>query len=488
MNQHEKKEENNQLKEMNNEELKNRILDINEEQLSKIGAMSYYYFINRSVELIKLINKDRLLQKIKSQKEKEFLIKKFDYIIDCLKKIHRHRTEKEIDEEIKKLLDIREDLCNLSSAIDGYIIELSYIKELLDYHTMKIVSEKEYRNSKVSKNEINFLINNIGEILAQSTKEHFNFVNIVSNILSIMPFRISKTKYFDVIKSTITRNFNQYSVSLAESRIEEYKMLFDSSLNGNYGITFDDYFTSIQRFKNLHIENKALDELENITRDVLNLNLDINETGMIINNLGLLINRLIIIFTIKDRIKFNSSMEDVFSKWEKYRINMNKELLDSLIRLSDEELTKLEKQMLDDIKLFEVFNEEGLNRKDFFDKNLNEEMLFTKKILTYYNDIEFTKYNRLFPEKDWKIDNDYLEQLVNSLIQYINRSISTMNNLERKMRMRRLLSTLELPFVNIEEFISYIEYSLDERVVSKEEVLFTIDTVNHWLNGLKERQ
>ena len=63
-----------------------------------------------------------------------------------------------------------------------------------------------------------------------------------------------------------------------------------------------------------------------------------------------------------------------------------------------------------------------------------------------------------------------------------------MDNMERKFRMRRLLSALELPFQDIMEFISYIEYSLDERVVSKEEILFTIDGLNYWLDSRKEGQ
>ncbi len=63
-----------------------------------------------------------------------------------------------------------------------------------------------------------------------------------------------------------------------------------------------------------------------------------------------------------------------------------------------------------------------------------------------------------------------------------------MDNMERKIRMRRLLSSLELPFVNIEEFLSYVEYTLDERMVSKEEILFTIDALNYLLDELERNK
>ncbi len=148
----------------------------------------------------------------------------------------------------------------------------------------------------------------------------------------------------------------------------------------------------------------------------------------------------------------------------------------------------MERRLLEDVRYFEALNEEGVTREDFFDDMLNEEMLFTKYVLTYYNDIDFTKDEVLFLANKEPIDIDYLEQLIDNLIQYINRSIIKMDNMERKIRMRRLLSSLELPFVNIEEFLSYVEYTLDERMVSKEEILFTIDALNYLLDELERNK
>ena len=476
------------LNELTDEELRNKILDMNDEQLYKIVNMSYYFFISRSVELIQLVNGDSFLHEIEPQQEKQMIIKSFDTIVNTFEKLFIEMMEKEIDENIVNLLNIRKELYDLSNALYGYEIELSYIKELLDHHTMKVVGEKEYEHVNINKQEITLLINKIGKMLAHSTTDHIIFVSIVSNILSIIPFRMSKSKYFDVVKTTIIRNSNYNPVSLVENQIEKYKILLDSSLNGDYGITFANYFTSIQKLKNINLEDLNLDELENMAKSIIDLTMDISELRMFINNLGILVNRLIIIFSIKNKVNFNSNMKDIFLTWEKFKDELDKNLLDSLIKESNKELTKLEKQLLNDIEYLQVFNEEGLKRTDFFDDKLNKEMLFTKKVLTYYNDMQFTKYEVLFPESNEIIDGNYLEQLAENLIQYINRSIVTMNNMERKIRMRRLLSILELPFVNIQEFLSYIEYSLDERIVSKEEILFTIDAANYWLDGIIEEK
>ena len=52
-----------------------------------------------------------------------------------------------------------------------------------------------------------------------------------------------------------------------------------------------------------------------------------------------------------------------------------------------------------------------------------------------------------------------------------------MGNIERKIRMRRLLAYMDLPFEDFEDFIEYIYYALDERVVNKGEILFTLDSL-----------
>ena len=290
-----------------------------------------------------------------------------------------------------------------------------------------------------------------------------------------------------MVKTTLIRNFAYYPVGLVENQIEEYKILFDGSLGGNYGIIFVDYFTSIQRLKNINFAELTLDELENTAKGIIDLSLNINKVRMFINSLGLLVNRLIVMYLIKEKNAFNYN-EDIFSTWTKYEAKKNKDLLISLTESSNKKLIEMERQLLDNVRYFEALNEEGIKRAEFFDKILNDKILLTRDILAYYNDVEFTKYEILFPENNEPIDYDYLEQLVDNLIQYINRSIITMDNIERKIRMRRLLSILELPFVNIEEFLSYIEYSLDERMVSKEEILFTMDAINYWLDGLKEEK
>ena len=126
------------LEKLTDEQLRDKILEINSSQLSRIGDMSYYYLAGESGKLIQLVN-DGFLNQIKSPEEKEILVKSFDTIIKSFRKFHINMTKEERDKKVEQLLDTRKKLCNLSNAICEYKIEILYIKELLDYYTMKIV-------------------------------------------------------------------------------------------------------------------------------------------------------------------------------------------------------------------------------------------------------------------------------------------------------------------------------------------------------------
>lgn len=473
------------ISQLTDEELKKKIININDRQLAIIRDMSYYYFIRKSGELIQQVNEDELFYKINSQ-EKERLIKNLDIIIELFKKLHKDIVDEDV-EVMNVLLNTRKDLYELSEAILGYEIELSYIKEILDHNSMKLLGKAQYKERSLKKEDINLLINKIGNRLDNSTVNDNVYITIVSNILSIIPFRMSKYKYFDVVKSTIIRNFEYYPEDIVESKLEEYKILFDSTLTGNYGIVFDNYFTSIKKLKNMDLEYKSLEELKDIGAKILDLTKEINKLALFINELGILINRLIILYMDKHKIDLKLHTRDMYEGWEEYMQNPNKGLIEVLSRACEKEFKKAEKELLKDVEYFETLNMEGVKRQGFFDDSLNQEILYTGKILTYFNDMKFSKLEVLFPKENGKIDFAYLERLVDNLVQYINRSISSMDKLERKLRMRRLFSALELPFGNIKEFLSYIQYSLDEKVASIDEILFTIDTINYWLDQFEER-
>lgn len=467
------------------EELKNDILNINKSQLYKITNMSYQFFIRKALLTIKTLEDKNLLNDIDETKEKALIYQNFKYMVDLFKTLNDRDSKVDVDHEMDILLDIRKSYKDLLETLYGYEIELSYIKELFNYYTIKLLEKKKYKNTAIDKNKIHMLKDKIKEVLSNDGMDYLSYMNINSNILAILPFRLTKSKYFDILDTTIIRNIKGLPVELAENQIEEYKKIFNSPLHDNYGIMFDDYFTRIQRFKKLSLKDLNLEELDSEFKEINDLSIDLKTTRKLIRDIGILINRLIVIVLNKDKLDLDYK-EEVLLGFENWENKVDEESMNLLMDKSKRLFIKTEKELLKDIDNLKKANAESLKRKDFSNQDLNDKILFTSNVLTYYNDIEFRKHKTLFPETEEPITDEHLQQLIENLIHYIKRSIKEMDGVEIKIRMRRLLSVLELPFTNIQELISYVEYSLDKRLVSKGEILFALDTLNHWLDGLDQ--
>lgn len=428
--------------------------------------------------------KENIMNNTSRAKEWDIIQRSLDTIIESFIKYHIGLSEEEVNYGKETLINARKELYNLVNSLNGYSIELSYMKEILDYKTMKDMGkDKDYR---VNREDINYLINRTKAILDDSTIDSSRYIKLVSNILLLIPFRMSKLKYFEVLKDTLLRNFNGYPASVVENKIEEYKMVFDSTLLGDYGILFDQFFTDIQILKRRKISNIEFEEKEDMNTSISELDNRINKVKFFLIDLGIIINRILVLYLTKGKLE-DLQDDDIYSKFMKFEKSKDEELLKTLLETSNIKLEENEKKLLSKTEDFEKLVHESTKRGITFEDVLNDEIKHTGEVLTYYNDMEFSKHEMLFVESYEIIDRNYLEQLIDSLIQYINRSISSMKNLERKIRMRRLLSLIELPFKNIEEFLNYIEYSFDERVVSMEEIVFTFFSLNHMLDEFKER-
>lgn len=469
------------MENLRDEELKNRIMELNDNQLSNIKNLSYYYLIARTLKLIKSIENENILDGIDDEREKRIIFESFHTIINSFKKFHGYMEEEEIEEESNIILDTREELYNLKSALKAYEIEISYIKELVDHYSMKKMIVSEYENLDINRLSVSLLIDRIRTTL-ENTREYHSFTLIVSNILSILPFRMSKNRYFDVVRTTLLRNLGGLPLNVAKAQIEEYKKLFDSRLSGDYGITFDSFFVQIKRFKNMRLESKTEDELEDISKDIIKLIEEINRLSLFIKDLGIILNRLIIIYLDKTGFSKNDHIRDLYAKWKVYYEKRDENLLNDLMENCNGQIERLELELLERANDLEKLNKKLIGKLDSLDEDFNSKIIFTTKVLNYYNDLNFASKELLLADKFEMADKNYLFHLVDNLIQYMNRSISAMNNLERKLRMRRFLSSLQLPFENMEEFFSYIEYSLDGRVTAKEEIMFSLDMANFILD------
>lgn len=472
---------------MTNKDLERELIKMNKEQLSIIRDMSYYYLFSNTLEILNLLSNEKLLVEfIINNKEKEKLVNRCKMIIELFKNYHSNISEEERKERVNTLVTQRKELYNMYITLYGYEIEMSYIKEIFEYEILKRTWNKQYENFAVDEKDIDYTINRISHILNYNKLNHYSFIELVSNILSVIPFRMSKHKYFDVVKSTLMRNLNSYPVNIAEDQMERYKMLFNSRLTGDFGILFDSYFTSVQKYNNIDLKVKSSEELEDAYKEITKLYFEISKLRTFIQNLGITTNRLIALYLSLKEVPITLEFQNYFNKWKQFEENNDEKWLKTILKNSDNELMDKEKQLLDKVQSFERILQESAKREILLNENINQDVKYIRELLIYYNDVNFNKHEVLFPNNYEIIEGNYLDQLADNLIKYIDRSMQNMSNLERKIRMRRLLALIELPFNDIGEFLSFIEYSLDNNMVANWELAFSLEGINQLLDNYDE--
>src|SRR5699024_10137734 len=126
---------------------------------------------------------------------------------------------------------------NLAKITEGYFIELSYIEQIINQYEIKIKSKtsnkKDLREISIEK-----IIVSIQQRLELSKEDYRSYNYIISEIVYSLPMRLTKDKYFNIIKDSLIRNLSNISKSKVEDKINYYKRQWDSSLQYGYGINF----------------------------------------------------------------------------------------------------------------------------------------------------------------------------------------------------------------------------------------------------------
>ena len=95
---------------LSNNELKNKILKINDYQLDKIASMSYYYFISKSTEVLNFIEENSCRKEIKGLREMEVLTQAFDLLLDSFRSLVTEESYQVVEEDKESLFKTRKEL------------------------------------------------------------------------------------------------------------------------------------------------------------------------------------------------------------------------------------------------------------------------------------------------------------------------------------------------------------------------------------------
>lgn len=443
---------------MSNEkdQLVGNILQLNNVQLTNIKKSSYLngvYSFESSKEVMKNYEEDYYWEK-----ERKELMAYLDGALLLLKKGDK--------DSLSKVKDMKKELLLVKGIVESYIVELSVLGEVIDEYGMKILAREKYTNVKVDPREVDKLIFRI-EGLLNANKDNYNqYIYIISEIIRALPLRITKDNYYHILSDTITRNLLDYNNKEVDYLIGNYKKLFDGSIRDGYGTKFDHFFVNIEKMKKIDLEDKSFDELAEVVEDLIILTDELNDINNLIKTIGLGLNMVISYLSI-----------DISLDMGDYEVSSSMGDKSKLLK----EISKVEKDILANAEKFEKLQEEAFFMEEFEFEQLEEELTKTQKILSYYNDIDFTDIN--FEDN---FEDNYLENSIEGLIDYINRSIKTKSNLERRIRMRKLLAEIELPFKGIVDFKDYIKYSLDYRIIKEEEMAFKLDQINYFISELEK--
>ncbi|WP_416197643.1 MAG: RING-type domain-containing protein [Sporanaerobacter sp.] len=470
-----------EIEKLSNEDLTQIISYLNNRQIEKVGTMSLYDAILGYIDIKELLEENNIIENIQSESEKKLLMDNYKMLIKTVENIDEIKRKIDDTEYVRNL---RISLNDLSNNLEPYIVEVSYVEEIVDYYLTKNLAEKEFKNESLDQGRLNKLIIDITSYVTEDIEDYYIFNEKISTIIEMLPFRITKERFFEIVESTLNRCLSNVSKTYIDYEIKSYKKAFNGAMESSYGIAYDDYFRRVQELKYEKLKEKDIDELSEISQKTKELYAEMEGLNFIIKNMGILTNKLMAVSLINSNIDNFEIDENILMIWKKY-LKSDKSKSIELRKIIDKELSILQKDIFETNELLEKISYEAIDRPNLIDDKLNDELLLTKKILSYYNDLSFLSEDMLLYDEfdDIEIaEKNYLDEVLKNFTQYLNRNISTMTNLERKIRMRRLLSSMEFPFEKPEDFMDYIEISLDPRITSKEEILASMINLYYLMN------
>ncbi len=459
------------IKSLDNEELKERIIGLNDLQLKNIKESSLYNILI-SLNAIKIVSGDNKPNK-KYESESERLVEISSSLKDLL-----------LNRDMDKLKSIRKELFDFKSVVDGYLIEMAYVGELIDENGVKILSNKELTSFNPA--AVESVVQRVNDELEKSRENYSKYSFIISEIVRLLPMRMVKGNYDEILRSTLARNMGSFTESMVDYTIDNYRKNFDSSLRDGYGTKFDYYFMRIEKIKREDLAKKNLEDLSKLVEEIMELTKELTDLSDYILSLGIITNLLLVLYTIDSRGTIEIGYDEKLSQWEEDYKGDTKTLEKHNRRLG-KILEDLDISLQKDLREYELYAIELANREDFQHEELDEDLVHTRSVLAFYNDIQFSDLEYLEKMDINFANRDYIENSIDSLIEYINRATRGMKNLERKIRMRKLLSLIDLPFGNITEFGNYIRYALDPRVSDERVIAFKINQMNYFLDEITDK-
>jgi hypothetical protein len=474
----------NRFENMTGEELRKEILIINEQQITHLGYISLFEILIMYFEFKKAYKDTKeLIEKLGSEKEEiDDLYKKLEERVENLDILF---DKGYIDDSLRVdyFRNLRDEAYNIINGISGYLTEITYAHELANSILLK-EKYKDYKNYQITSNDLQNFYQKIYNFIIQ---DRVNLYERASRIISVLPVRISRNKFYDILNKALVRDLQNASKKKVDLIIDRYKSIFNGTLDGEYGSKFDYFFTSAQHARLFDYKTASIEDIEQFSLETSEA---LNEVYSIINLMrqyGLIVNRFIIVSTVKEHIKKNKLNYDIDSILKKCSALITSKEDDTSLEICENYIKEMKKRISISNKSLETVISEYVNRSNTIDDELNTVLLKTQNILAYYNDYYLENEGLLLAKEEAKTDKNYLEQAVDNFIQFIDRNIKDMPNMQRKIRMRRILSAIKIPFPKPDEFFEYVKNSMEINTTTEEKLL-AFEQVNNIISLYENSQ
>ncbi|NLM06833.1 MAG: hypothetical protein GX219_07935 [Tissierellia bacterium] len=352
---------------------------------------------------------------------------------------------------------LRKDL----DVLEAYEVYLLDIIQYINNFAVEVFAKESFDNASVSI-DLNWLKTRIFTTLNSLSKDPVRYFNLVRQIIAELPMRVTKDKLNEIIAKSLLKNLEGRPEFYADIPINLIKMEVGFKKVQGFGTIFKEVYQLIEKI--------AKDSYEGRSSDSLKVSIGVGERILSkirfyivrFKEMGLAINQLITYSLITGYELDESTVK----------------LLDNFKNLSEDKLPKhierLERSLKEDQKYqnnkVDSFNQ--VNRALILGKEFNPEEIIdllnnTKNTLVYYNDSNFFKEEDLKKEMIVPLRPDEIVGKINDLIGFINENIEAFEGPWRKIVLRSALTRLEVPFVNIDEFLNFVDHSLSDKSVPK---------------------
>lgn len=432
--------------------------------ITKISLLDILYKHNILKDMKKNINNIKDIEEIK-----ESINSLEERIFNNINRLSLIYGESKVDKDlgVEYYKSIRNDIHSNITDLSRYLTEVAYINQLAEDKLKMKYKISTYNNNP----NLEMFYKDVYSFLMDDPEL---FQEKLSNIITILPIKISKNKFFDILRRSLFDTLKDSSKQKVDIIIKRFKSVFNGTLELGYVDYVKKYFRIIQEFKHFDFKSSTKDEIKEVYLQTKQV---IRELEILLNyfrQLGMLVNKFIIINLLKDSLN-KDEKKDIISFIDNINNKTNNYYIDSI--------SKLEKDLFAITTKYQNITRDIIEEDIIITQELENTYRKTELVLGYLKDYYIEKEELLF-SSEGAVNESYLNQSIENLINFIDRNIKSMSNKNRKVRMKKILTLIDIPFKTPEDFFDYIKSSI-EFDNDKNEVTYIMNEISKLMSKYK---